>query len=76
MSRLNLKNRYTIFSIMVISTMIITGFISITLPPRHARALPVQPRFNHFLSTNYDGDSQYDDNTPPGAGAEQEQYAE
>ncbi len=75
MSRLNLKNRYTIFSILVISTMVITGFISIALPAGHARALPVQPRFNHFLSTHYDGDSQYDDNTPPDAGAEQEQYA-
>jgi hypothetical protein len=76
MSRLNLKNRYTIFSIMVIFTMIITGFVSIALPARHVRALPVQPQFNHFLSTNYDGDSQYEDNTPPGANAEQEQYAD
>src|SRR5439155_21876168 len=65
-----------IFSMLVISTIIITGFLSIALPARHVRALPVQPRFNHSLSTHYDGDGQYDDNTPPGAGAEQEQYAD
>src|SRR5689334_22234963 len=55
MSRLNLKNRYTIFSMLVISTIIVTGFVSVALPALYARALPVQPRFNHFLSTHYDG---------------------
>jgi hypothetical protein len=72
LSHLNLKKRYTIFCILVISTLVITSFISIALPAQHVRALPVHPFFNHFLSTHYDGDSQYDDNTP--SGAEQERY--
>src|SRR5712691_8225120 len=82
MSRLTLRTRYTIISsTFLISVLIITGIISYLLPaPRHAYAQfarPVQPAFNHFLSTHYNDDGQYDDNSGPGSfisGAAQEQY--
>ena len=65
MSRFTVRTRYTFMSLFILSVLVMTVISTYLLP---ARALPVQPHFNHFLSTNYDGDSQYDDNNPtPGA---------
>jgi hypothetical protein len=60
----------SIFLTFVLIITLITSYL------QHAHAQPVQPRFNHFLSTNYDGDSQYDDNNPMPliSGPEQELY--
>lgn len=61
MSRFTVRTRYTFMSLFILSVLVMTVISTYLLP---ARALPVQPHFNHFLSTNYDGDSQYDDNNP------------
>ena len=61
------KGHPYIMSLFIISVLIVTVITTYLLP---AHALPVQPHFNHFLSTNYEGDGQYDDNNPtPGSGA-------
>ncbi|GAC1614029.1 MAG: exo-alpha-sialidase [Ktedonobacteraceae bacterium] len=76
MSRLTLKNRNTLISIFLVSVLIVTAMTSYLLPT-HAR--PVHPGFNHFLSTQYNGDGQYDDNSPGGltaAGPAQELYSD
>src|SRR5437763_13664567 len=76
MSRLTVRTRYTIISIFLISMLIITVTTSYLLQnPQHAHAQPVQHGFNHFLSTHYNDDGQYDDNSGPLlAGPEQELY--
>ncbi len=61
MSRFTVRTRYTFMSLFILSVLVMTVISTYLLP---AHALPVQPHFNHFLSTNYDGDSQYDDNNP------------
>ena len=61
MSRFTVRTRYTFMSIFILSVLVMTVISTYLLP---AHALPVQPHFNHFLSTNYDGDGQYDDNNP------------
>src|SRR5439155_10136790 len=67
MSRLTLRTRSSLISIFLVSVLVVTVMTSYLLPT-HAR--PVHPGFNHFLSTNYNGDGQYDDNSPnPGTGA-------
>ena len=76
MSRLTVRTRYTIISTFLISMLIITVTTSYLLQiPQHAHAQPVQPGFNHFLSTHYNDDGQYDDNSGPLlSGPEQELY--
>src|SRR6266516_298103 len=77
MSRLTVRTRYTIISTFLIFALIITVTTSYLLQvPQHAHAQPVQRSFNHFLSTHYDDDGQYDDNnsTPLLSGPEQELY--
>ena len=80
MSRFKLKARSVFISTFFISALILVVISQRALAqPSAPYALPVQPRFNHFLSTNYDGDGQYDDNNPAPAGlaaAEQEQYGD
>ena len=75
MAHFTLKSRYTFA--MLITVLIATLIASYVLPaPWRVHAMPVQPGFNHFLSTNYDGDGQYDDNSPSGANAlAAQQYA-
>src|SRR5437667_11706114 len=69
MSHLGVRTRYTIISTFLISVLIITVTTSYLLQiSQHAHAQPVQPMFNHFLSTHYDDDGQYDDNNPGGRG--------
>jgi len=48
-------------SLVILSVLALTVISTYLLP---AHAVPVQSHFNHFLSTNYNGDSQYDDNNP------------
>jgi hypothetical protein len=45
------------------------------LAPTAALAVPVQPHFNHFLSTHINGDARYDDNNPDNNLAQQ-QYSD
>ncbi len=60
------KGRPYILSLFIFFVLIMTVLTTYLLP---AHAFPVQPHFNHFLSTNYEGDGQYDDNNPiPGSG--------
>src|SRR5437764_5464763 len=74
MSRLTVRTRYTIISTFLISMLIITVTTSYLLQiQQHAHAQPVQPGFNHFLSTHYNDDGQYDDNSLL-SGPEQELY--
>lgn len=81
MARLTKKTRYTLLYSLAVVTLVITVATAYLLPTR-AHANPVQPHYNHFLSTNYDGDGTYDDNQPTpgpnakvrGTSAEQEQY--
>ena len=61
MSRFTMKTRATFMSILLLSVLVLTVISTYLLP---AHALPVQLHFNHFLSTNYNGDGQYDDNNP------------
>jgi hypothetical protein len=75
MAHFTFKSRYAFaLLIAVLIATLITGYV---LPlPWHAHAQPVQQRFNHFLSTHYDDDGQYDDNNPQGSNAlEAQQYA-
>lgn len=78
MFHFTLRTRYGAISTFFISAIIVMVITSYVLPlPQYAHAQPVQPGFNHFLSTHYDQDSLYGDNTPPvsrTAGAAQEQY--
>src|SRR5712691_7636208 len=77
MSHLNVRTRYTIISTFLIFVLIITVTTSYLLQiPQHAHARPVQTGFNHFLSTHYNNDGQYDDNnpTPLLSGPEQQLY--
>src|SRR5437588_12349424 len=72
MFRSRTKTYSSLFGIFLICIIVTTVIL-------HAHADPVQPQFNHFLSTNYNNDGQYDDNAPPGAmvsGAEQELYSD
>src|SRR5205085_2107015 len=72
MFRSRTKTYSSLFGIFLICIIVTTVIL-------RAHADPVQPQFNHFLSTNYDNDGQYDDNAPPGAlvsGAEQELYSD
>src|SRR5256885_4602477 len=63
MSHFNVRTRYTIISTFLIFVLIITVTTSYLLQiPQSAHARPVQAGFNHFLSTHYDDDGQYDDN--------------
>lgn len=64
MSRLTPRTRSSLISIFLVSVLVVTVMTSYLLPT-HAR--PVHPGFNHFLSTQYDGDGQYDDNSHSGA---------
>src|SRR2546426_8202432 len=76
MSRFTPRTRFTFISILLTSVLIIAVITSYVV---HAESRPVQATFNHFLSTNYDGDAQFDDNGPPGAllsGPEQERYSD
>src|SRR5215470_16391083 len=76
MSRFKLKARSVFISTFFISALIVVVISQRALAqPTAHYALPVQARFNHFLSTNYDGDGQYGDNNP-GSAAEQEQYGD
>jgi len=54
--------------------MVITGYL--LQVPQHVHAQPVQRMFNHFLSTHYNDDGQFDNNGPASlaASAAQEQY--
>ena len=77
MSHLNVRTRYTIISTFLIFVLIITVTTSYLLQiPQYAHARPVQTGFNHFLSTHYNDDGQYDDNnsTPLLSGPEQQLY--
>ena len=77
MSHLNVRTRYTIISTFLILALIITVTTSYLLQiPQYAHARPVQTGFNHFLSTHYNDDGQYDDNnpTPLLSGPEQQLY--
>ena len=70
MTQLTLKSRSTLISFFLISVLVVVVIMSYVLPQvMHVHAQPVQPLFNHFLSTHYNDDGQYDDNTPPGASA-------
>ncbi len=76
MSRLTARTRYTLISTsltFVLIFMVITGYL--LQVPQHAHAQPVQLMFNHFLSTHYNDDGQFDDNGPASmaASAAQEQ---
>src|SRR5712692_2642164 len=66
-------SRYTICIVLVVCALIIAGNLSYVLRGSGAHAQPVQAGFNHFLSTHYNGDGQYDDNSP-GSGSAQELY--
>src|SRR2546430_12380342 len=72
MSRLTLRTRSSLISIFLVSVLIVTVMTSYLLP---THAQPVHPGFNHFLSTQYEGDGQYDDNSSLTA-AEQELYSD
>ena len=77
MSRLTNRTRYTLISAsltFVLIFMVITGYV--LQAPQHAHAQPVQLMFNHFLSTHYNDDGQFDDNGPASLAASvaQEQY--
>ncbi len=63
--------RSTVFSTFVIAALVIGIITNYLLPRVGAHANPVQPVFNHFLSTHYDDDGMYDDNNN---GPAQEQY--
>ncbi len=76
MSRFTPRTRFSFISILLTSVLIIAVITSYVV---HAESTPVQSQFNHFLSTHYDGDGQFDDNSPPGAllsGPEQERYSD
>jgi hypothetical protein len=76
MSRFTPRTRFSFISILLTSVLIIAVITSYVV---HAEATPVQSHFNHFLSTHYNDDGQYDDNSPPGAllsGPEQERYSD
>src|SRR6266516_677064 len=75
MSRLTLRTRSSLISIFLVSVLIVTVMTSYLLP---THAQPVHPGFNHFLSTHYDDDGQYDDNSPDSltAAAAQELYSD
>src|SRR6266849_5378309 len=77
MSPLTTKTRYTLISTsltFVLIFMVITGYL--LQVPQHVHAQPVQRMFNHFLSTHYNDDGQFDDNGPASLAASvaQEQY--
>src|SRR5713101_700213 len=80
MSRLTARTRHTLISTsltFVLIFMVISSASGYLLQvPQHAHAQPVQLMFNHFLSTHYNDDSQFDDNGPASlaASAAQEQY--
>ena len=61
MFRFTMKTRATFMSLLLLFVLVLTVISTYLLP---AHALPVQLHFNHFLSTNYNGDGQYDDNNP------------
>ena len=61
MFRFTLRTRTTFMSLIILSVLALTVISTYLLP---ARAMPVQAHFNHFLSTNYNSDGQYDDNNP------------
>ncbi len=81
MKRLTPKTRYALLYTSILTTLMIAGLVTY-LQPFKAHANPVQPHFNHFLSTHYNQDGNYDDNNPtPGlsglasrAGVEKERY--
>ena len=77
MARLTNKTRYTLLYGLLVTTLLVAGAATYLLPTK-AHANPVQPHFNHFLSTNYNGDAAYDDNNPAGnsgtANANTQQY--
>lgn len=76
MSHFSLKTRKTVFGSITLILLALTGLLSYVLSqPIHVHAQPVQPHFNHFLSTHYAGDSQYDDNNS-GAGPNAELYGD
>ncbi len=58
---------------------IFLSLVLITTVVLRTFAEPVQTYYNHFLSTHYNDDGQYDDNVPPGglsANLAQEQYSD
>src|SRR5207248_10604022 len=63
--------RFALFSTLVITVLVIMIITTYLLPRARAHADPVQPVFNHFLSTHYDDDGLYDDNNN---GPAQQQY--
>src|SRR5579885_2304451 len=75
MTHVRLKSRY-VFALLI-AVLIVTLITGYVLPlPWRVHAQPVQPGFNHFLSTHYDDDGQYDDNDPTGSNVfEAQQYA-
>jgi len=81
MARLSVKTRYTLMYGLIVATLMIAGIMTY-LQPFKAYANPVQQNFNHFLSTHFNDDANYDDNNPtPGsnalshrASAERERY--
>lgn len=79
MSHFVFRSRKTLLSSVALTLMLIAGTTSYLLSGIthvHAAAqfgLPVQPHYNHFLSTNYDGDAAYDDNNPT-SGLSQQLY--
>src|SRR5215472_16771688 len=77
MSRLTTRTRYTLISTsltFVLILMVISGYL--LQAPQRVHAQPVQRMFNHFLSTHYDDDGQFDDNGSASltASLAQEQY--
>ena len=81
MAYLTTKMRYTLLYGLVVATLMVAGIVTY-LQPFNAHANPVQKNFNHFLSTHYNQDGNYDDNNPTpgssalnqGAAAEREMY--
>lgn len=65
MARMVLKNRYVLPTACVVLALLI-AFMSM-YANLVAHANPVQPNFNHFLSTHYEQDGNYDDNTLAGS---------
>src|SRR5713226_9377428 len=80
MSRLTTRTRHTLISTsltFVLIFMVISSASGYLLQvPQHPHTQPVQLMFNHFLSTHYNDDGQFDDNGPASlaAIAAQEQY--
>ena len=82
MARLTKKTRYSLLYGFAIITLVIAVATAYMHTTGAFADPPVHPQFNHFLSTNYDGDGAYDDNNPTpgpnasvsGKSAEQEQY--